>query len=588
MQQRVQSGAPTAEAIRSALEKLLGSAHFAASARASRFLRFLVETALQNKADTLKEYVLGVEVFDRGPAFDPVTDTIVRVEAVKLRKRLGAYYRGPGRGDSLIIEVPRGAYAPAFRGKNVRGNSRAARKPPPLSIAVLPFRDLSPGPENGFWSDSLTDELTSVLSRAPRLRVISRTSAFAFKGKAMDVREIGGQLGAVMVIEGSVRRHKSRVRIVAQLTEVATGTHLWSDTFECALADTWTVQQDVAEAVVSAVHLELTLGDRRRMSKRHTANPAAFELYLKGRYLLDRFEIPAQNEAMALFRQAAAADPNYPLPLLGIARCQMNLILLGVMPPKDVVPHAISALRRALAVDPELAEAHSLIASIISRHEWNWSEAEKHFQLALRLAPNAAEVHDDYATCYLAPRGRIEEALAENRFARQLDPYSPQLARSHAFILLLGRRLPDAEQQCLQILKSRPEDGFVRLTLALALHGQRRIPEALTQYERLQRDAPSIQHEAYVADIHALCGNPAPAQELLQSLTKRGRQEFIPAMVFVWLHLHLKQMDEALAAVEQAFQNREYELLIARVGYGFDAFREQPRFQALVEKLGLH
>ena len=414
-------------AIRPALESLLASPQFAASARACRFLRFIVETALGGRGDTLKEYTLGVEVFDRAPSFDPASDTIVRVEAVKLRKRLAAYYRGPGRSASWIIDVPKGAYVPRFRPRAVR-----AARSAPTSIAVLRFLNLDPTADSEFWSDGLTDELASVLARASRLRVVSRTSAFAFRGKPEDVRSIGRQSGAAFVVEGSVRRQGRRVRVSAQLIEVATGVQIWSETLERELQDAWTVQQEIARSIVAAIHVELTLGDRRRMSRRHAAVSAAFELYLKGRTLLDTFSLSSQHEALQIFEQASAADPDYPLPLLGAARARMNLALLDTLPPREIVPVAKADLQKALALDPDFAEAHGLLASLLCRHEWNWAEAEKHYRVALRLSPHAAGVHDEYAANYLAPVGRIEEALAENRAARELDPFSLQPDRSHA------------------------------------------------------------------------------------------------------------------------------------------------------------
>jgi len=573
--------------VRSALERLLQSSSFASSARASRFIRYLVEASLDGRGDALKEYILGVEVFDRGSAFDPGKDTIVRVEAVKLRNRLRTYYRGPGRKDAVVIELPKGAYHASFR---MRAERRLRRKPPqaaPISIAVLPFLNLSPGEENEFWSDGLSDELTSVLASAASLRVISRTSAFAFKGKRLDVRTIGAKLGASLVVEGSVRRHRDRVRVAAQLTDSQTGAHVWSVTLEREIEDAWKMQQEMAMSIVAAIHLELTPRDRSLIARRHTENSEAFELCLKARHLIDRFEIRSQREALQLFQRARVADPSYPLPLLGTARTEMNLAVLGVAAPSEIVPRAKAALRQALLLDPELAEAHALMASIESRHEWNWRGAEMHYQLALRLAPHAPEVHDEYATNYLAPLGRIEEALAENRMARELDPFSPQSRRSYVLILLLARRLANAELECGQVLKDRPQDGYVRLILAIALHGQGRLQEALVEYQRVYEADPSDRNEVYVASVHALCGRRAPAEQLLKRLNARAETEFVPAMMFVWLHLHLENFENAFGALERAAENREYELLIANVAYAFDSFRAHPRFRFILEKLGL-
>ncbi len=575
------------EHVRSALERLLSSEQFRSSPRASRFLRFIVETALGGRQNTLKEYVLGVEVFDRGTDFDPTTDTIVRVEATKLRRRLDEYYGGPGAVDPVVISMPKGGYAPHFRPGSHATAPQARPVRDAVSIAVLPFVNLSSDAADAFWADGLTDELTSVLSRVSGLRVISRTSAAAFRDRNMDVRSIGGALGAAMLMEGSMRRQSDRVRVSAQLTEVATGVHLWSGIIERKVSDAWAVQEEIAKAVVDGAHVELTSGEQRRIARRHTAHGEAFELYLRGCHALDRFDARSQRDALTLFERSAAADPEYALPLLGIARSNRNLVILAAAPPKDVVPHAKTALEKALEVDPEFAEAHSLLASLIARHEWDWAKAEHHHRMALRLAPNTAEVHDEYATSYLAPRGRIEEALAENRIARQLDPLSAQLARSYVLILILARRLPDAERDAKMILAQRPDDGFVRLMLALALHGQRRMGDALVEYKRLYEDDPSIQHEAFVADVLARLGEREPALGLLQRLRETSDHEFVPAMVIAWLHLHLGDVEAALTAIEQAYENREFELLLAKTGYGFDPFREHPRFRAVVDRLGL-
>jgi serine/threonine-protein kinase len=486
-----------------------------------------------------------------------------------------------------VIELPKGAYHPNFR---IRAEHRTKRKPlgtTPISVAVLPFLNLTPGDENEFWSDGLSDELTSVLASTASLRVISRTSSFAFKGKRVDVRLIGTTLGASLVVEGSVRMQHGRVRVAAQLTDARAGAQLWSVTLEREIEDAWKVQQEIATSIVAAIHLELTARDRTLITKRHTEVFEAFELCLKARHLIDRFEIGSQREALELFHRAHAADPAYPLPLMGTARAEMNLAVLGAAPPSEIVPRAKAALRQALLLDPEFAEAHALMASIESRHEWNWRGAEAHYQLALRLAPHAPEVHDEYATNYLTPLGRIEEALAENRIARELDPFSPQSRRSYVLILLLARRLANAELECGEVLKDRPQDGYVRLILALALHGQGRLQEALVEYQRIYEADPSDKNEVYVASVYALCGDRAPAEKLLKRLHTRAKSEFVPAMMFVWLHVHLEDLENAFAALEKAAENREYELLIANVAYAFDSFRAHPRFRFILEKLGL-
>jgi len=307
----VESDLLNAETIRVGLECVLARPQFAKSPRASRFLRYIVEAALAGRRDCLKEYVLGVEVFDRAPSFDPRVDTIVRVEAVKLRGRLAQYYRGPGRKESVIIDMPKGGYAPDFRLRSHRASVRplpineTRNLAVPVSVAVLPFANLSADPDQAYWSDGLTDELTSALSRIARLRTVSRTSAFVFKGKAVDVRLAGRMLCADVVVEGSVRMQARRVRVSAQLIEVSTGLLLWSDIIERETQDAWAVQEEIAAAIMAAVKLELTPEESKAATKNYIPNPEAFELYLKGRYAVERMDYHAQVESVQLFQRAS-------------------------------------------------------------------------------------------------------------------------------------------------------------------------------------------------------------------------------------------------------------------------------------------
>jgi serine/threonine-protein kinase len=426
--------APAADVVEDALERLLASPQFAGSPRARRFLQFVVQAALGGRADGLKEYLVGVEVFDRATSFDPRIDTIVRVEAVKLRKRVQEYYRGPGRKDPVVIDLPKGGYVPQFRRRASRSPALRQSRPSsgdkadPFSVAVLPFANLSLDPDQEYWSDGLSDELTSALSRLARIRTVSRSSVFAFKGKPTDVREAGRLLSADAIVEGSVRMQAGRVRVAAQLTEVSTGLILWSDTIEREVRDAWAVQEEIAKAIVTAVKLELSPEERSEVAKTYTANPDAFELYLKGRHALERSDVQSQCGSAELFQQALASDPGYVLPMLGLARAYLNMAIYSLAPTGELMPRAREVLERALSLAPDLAEAHGLMACLMARHERNWEQAEQHCRRALKLAPNSAELHRIYAAGYLLPIGRSEEALAEIRRARELDPFSPAFA----------------------------------------------------------------------------------------------------------------------------------------------------------------
>ncbi len=263
-----------ADAARAALDKLLASKHFAQSDRLTRFLRFTVEHTLQGRAASLKEYLLGVEVFDRKPSYDPRVEPIVRVEARRLRTKLQKYYETDGRDDPLRIELPTGSYAPVFR----RPEASAAPAATQQSLAVLPFLNLSSDPDNEYFSHGLTEELIHALTKVEGLRVVA---ALQLKGKAHDVRQVGQQLGVGAVLQGSVRRSGDRLRVTAQLIQVSDGAYLWSETYERRMKDVFAIQDEISRAIVDTLRIRLGARPEAPLVRCHTHNLEAYQLYLK-------------------------------------------------------------------------------------------------------------------------------------------------------------------------------------------------------------------------------------------------------------------------------------------------------------------
>ena len=290
---------------------------------------------------------------------------------------------------------------------------------------------------------------------------------------------------------------------------------------------------------------------------------------------------------MDLLERAHAADMSYPLPLVGMARSHIRWAMIGLEPPRKRIALARTALEQALERDSQLAEAHALMAVLISRHEWRWAEAEKHHRRALYLAPYSAEVHNAYATEYLAPLGRFDEALAENRRARELDCFSPNIALGYPYILLHGRRLREAEDEYRSVFAAHPKLTGIRGGVAFALWAQGRYREAVSEFEVIKdADPGGKKGEIFLASAHALCGEHKPARELLKRLEQRRVSEFVRAMDFAYLHLALHEGDKAVAEMERAYENQEDVLMWAKVSFLFDPLREHPRFQVLLVKLG--
>jgi TolB-like protein len=303
--------APTNTAVSSELEKILASEQFLSAGRLGPFLRYVVDRTIAGEGGTLKEPVVGVAVFGRAPDYDPRTDPIVRVEARRLRARLDEYYKSSGKDDPVVIELPKGTYAPVFRtGRqppipNGRGSLWLAvliggvvlaailwtlTRPsavPDKSVAVLPFVNLSADASNEYFSDGLTDELIAGLARVPGLRVVARSIVFQHKGKSYDARALGRQLNAATVVEGSVRRSGERIRITAQVVNAADGYEMWSRTYERELNDVFAIQEEIATSIVNALRVEL--GRDRKVLEARRTTPEAYNEYLQARYEINRF-----------------------------------------------------------------------------------------------------------------------------------------------------------------------------------------------------------------------------------------------------------------------------------------------------------
>jgi Flp pilus assembly protein TadD len=296
----------------------------------------------------------------------------------------------------------------------------------------------------------------------------------------------------------------------------------------------------------------------------------------------------SQRRAVEMFQSVIGSDPFYSLPLVGLARCYLNLTALNLVPPSEVVPHARGALGRALALDPNLPEAHGLMASTIARHEWDWPRAEQHFQRALELAPHSAVVHHEFSIACLVPQGRFEQALAENRRARELEPLSPSFVRAYTWLLIHARQFGEAERECRRLIAEGRDPAYFGNQLGLVLFGQRRFEGACAELKAAVADAPNPEvSQVNVAIVQAILGQRAAAEQLLEHLREQATVRYVPATSLAFLNGALGREEEALAALEQACRNREYSLVSAKVFFLFDSFRTHPRFQALLRELHL-
>jgi serine/threonine-protein kinase len=456
---------PTAEQVHAQLAKILSSPQFANASRASQFLRYVTEQMLAGQQALIKESVLGTEVFNREPGYDPKADAVVRVEATKLRARLLEYYAGPGKGDPLRIDIPKGSYIPVFAlvepapppvatragfawraaigaalllaaiGLGIRFWPGKALAPVP-SVAVLPFVNLDAQSESDYFSDGLTEQLTDVLAQADGLKVASRTSAFAFKGKREDAKEIAKKLHVGVLVEGSVRRSGDRVRITAQLVRADDGYHLWSKSFDRPFRDVLVLQDEISQQIARALRVTLAEDKQRQFFRHYTRDADAFDLYLKGRSLAGSFGPGDTARAIALFRQALERDPKFAMAYVGLASAFETDLIIGTGPPAQLGTAINSAARAALALDSNLAEAHASLASVLAQIDLDWAGAEREFREAIRLAPYSPYTHWRFAIDLLLAQSRFPEALEECGVATTLDSVTPQWTLCRPWVLL--------------------------------------------------------------------------------------------------------------------------------------------------------
>jgi serine/threonine-protein kinase len=584
----VQENQLSAESIRTQLRKILSSSTFARSERLARFLTFTVEQTLGGRGENLKEFVIGVEVFDKNEKYDPRMDPIVRVEARRLREKLRKYYETEGLEDPLYIDYPTGAYVPLVKTRaEARVSPRAAATKSENAIAVLPFVNLSSEQENEYFSDGLTEELINALTKVEGLRVVAWSSAFQLKGKERDIRRIAEQLRVRVVLEGSVRRTADRLRITAQLVETADGHYLWTETYERAIKDVFSIQDEISSAIVGALRIKLTGPAGRSLITRYTENLQAYHLYLKGRFYWNKRTEEDFYKALGFFEQAIQIDPNYAPAYAGMSDSYIMLGEHGSVPALSIMRKARATATRALEIDPALAEAHVSLGSVSSLYEWNWSESQQHFRRALELNASYPTAHHWYGYDYLAPQGRMQEAIAELERAHHLDPLSLIITTCLGTVHDLARQHEKARECYQRVFELEP--GFVRAHLSAGrsyLH-QGMYREAIAAFETARELQPNSPVPlALLAHAYNVSGASAEADRLREALDRCCRTCCVSSYLLARAHLGFDH-DRAFEFLERACEEHDPRMAHINVSPIFDCLRQDPRFAALVKRIGL-
>jgi TolB-like protein/DNA-binding winged helix-turn-helix (wHTH) protein/Tfp pilus assembly protein PilF len=470
-----------------------------------------------------------------------------------------------------------------FRGVNA-SKGKANRS---SSLVVLPLENLSGDKDQAYFADGMTDDLIANLAKIRSLRVISRSTAMAYKGTHKPLPQIANELSVDAVVEGTVMRVGNRVRITAELVQVSTDQHLWADTYESPIGDVLALQNRVSSAIVDEIRISLTKEDKERLAKKPAVGPEAYEDYLKGRYYWNKRSSEGFAKAIGYFEEATRKDPQYALAYAGLADCYgiIGATIYGSLPAAEAAPKAKAAAIRALEIDPSLAEAETSLATAKFNYDWDWAGAADGFKRAIQLDPGYATAYQRYSL-YSIALGRFDESFEQIKKARELDPLSISINASFGWRLYLAREYDRSIAQLRETLEMDPSYEWAHLILGQAYEQKGEYGLAVEEL----RKAVELSHSSplmlsALAHACALSGNHTEAVKLLGQLEARSKKEYVSPFYIAIVYLGMGKNDLAMNWLEKAYEDRSNGLVFLKVEPELDSLRTDPRFLSLQRKL---
>lgn len=457
------------------------------------------------------------------------------------------------------------------------------------SLVVLPMENLSGDKEQDYFADGMTDDLIANLAKIRSLRVISHSTAMAYKGARKPLSEIARELNVDAVVEGTVLRSGNQVRITAELVQVSTDRHLWADTYEGTLGDVLALQNRVSSAIVDEIRINLTPEDKERLARHPAVHPDAYESYLKGRYYWNKRSEEGFAKAIGYFEDATRKDPQYALAYAGLADCYaiIGATIWGTVSAEEAAPKAKNAAIRALEIDPSLAEAETSLATAKFNYDWDWAGAASGFTKAIEVNPSYATAYQRYSL-YLIAMGRIQESFDQINKARDLDPLSISINFSYGWRLYLARQYDRAIEQLRDTIDMDPSYELPHLVLGQAYEQKGDFVHALEELQKaaeLSHDLPLM--VSGLAHGYARAGNRAQAEMLLQKLIAESRKKYVAPYYVAVVYAALGNNQQALDWLDKAYADRSNGLVFVKVDPELDSLRSYPRFKALQAKLNL-
>jgi TolB-like protein/DNA-binding winged helix-turn-helix (wHTH) protein/Tfp pilus assembly protein PilF len=451
------------------------------------------------------------------------------------------------------------------------------------SIAVLPLENLSGDPEQEYFADGMTDELITQLAKIGSLRVISRTSVMRFKSTRKPLAEIARDLKVDAVVEGTIARSAGRVRVTTQVIQADPENHVWAESYDRPVGDVIALQGELAREIARAIRIKLTWSDQARLAAARPVNLAAYELYLKGRYNLNKMSGYSVGQATEYFSKAIALDGNYAAAYVGLADCYVRQTNLGHLPPSEAYEKAKEATLRALEIDNGLAEAHASLAVIRADYVWDWDGAGSEFQRALEIDPKDVNTHQ-WRAVLLAKIGRFKEATAEIAIAKELDPLSLPVATSEGEILRYARRYDEAIEELRRAIDLEPSFKFTHAELARIYELKGMFREAASEWSRVGALSGSTEVGPYAA-VRDAAGYKHAMQLWLEHLQEESKREYVSPIDLVAAYARLGNAGQTLAWLEEAYRQRHPGLSSLKVEPLFDFLRSNPRFQDLLRRM---
>ena len=452
------------------------------------------------------------------------------------------------------------------------------------SIAVLPFENRSRGDEDEYFSDGISEDITSALGKVTGLQVTPRSLAFQFKGKRPLPDEVGRKLNVKHVLEGSVRRVGDRVRINVELIAVEGQFQVWSERFDRVMDDIFEVQDDISQSIVEQLRVKLLDGATKAIGKRYTENVKAYNLCLKGRYYWQRRTAETVHKAIECYEQALVEDPEYALAHSGVADCYNSLAFYGVLSAAEAAPRAKSAAGKALQIAPDLAAAHVSAGAVKALFDWDFAGAEREFKKAIELDSVYSLASFWYAVWVMMPMRRLAEAQEQFGRAAELDPVTPTVNFAQGCMLVFRRQGDQAIKHLQAALELEPDFFWTHFTLGIAYLQQGEHTQAIASFQR--GNVPQYR-DGYLGYAYAVAGDTGKAREMIRDLEGGSQPEHLAPFHLALTHLGLGEKDEALALLEQSCALGSPQLMVWNGAPEFDSIRDDPRFQDILRTMNL-